>query len=143
VSAEDPEDLRRLQRTKVCIQCNLQRADLSQADLQGIILRRTTLKRANLRGADLRFAILRDVNFNQADLTDADLTGAILKQVSFKGAILNGARLPVGFKAPPTPVVAPTIPAIQQPKVQKEAIEEQQAPPRPPIPKLPIRFPDL
>lgn len=96
--AEKPEHLKRFKQTRICVDCNLKKANLTNAPLTGAFLRKTNLKEANLEGADLRFAILRNVNLKKANLTNADLTGAIFRDVNLDDAILTGARLPVGYK---------------------------------------------
>jgi|GEM_PF-3066572 len=101
--AEKPEHLQRFKQTRNCIDCNLKKANLANANLTGAFLRETNLKEANLEGADLRFAILRNVNLKKANLTNADLTGAILRDVNLDDAILTGARLPLGFGKRPDP----------------------------------------
>jgi len=60
---------------------NLTRANLVKAGLIGANLNRAVLKRANMRGADLTDAILRN-----ADLSDADFTGATLCNADLRGA---------------------------------------------------------
>ena len=84
------------------------RANLSEADLTGVILRGVDLSGANLRKADLSGADLSEANLQQADLTGAilrraslsrvnlskaNLSGAILSRVNLSRAILRGANL--------------------------------------------------
>ena len=114
--AANVDQLRRFLATKVCINCDLRQANLTNTQLSGAILRQTNLKKANLRGADLSFANLRDVNLKQADLTNANLSSAVLRNVNLDGAILTGAQLP-GRKStspPPTPRIM-TKPTMQLP----------------------------
>jgi uncharacterized protein YjbI with pentapeptide repeats len=103
VRAEKPEHLRQFKQTRICVDCNLKKANLTNAPLTGAFLRKTNLTEANLRGADLRFAILREVNLHRADLTNADLTGAVFRDVNLDDAILTGAKLPLGYRQRPNP----------------------------------------
>jgi hypothetical protein len=66
----------------------LDHADLSEANLSGVILGRADLYGADLRGANLSRAIL-----NFADLTAADLHGANLSRAFLTGANLLSADL--------------------------------------------------
>ena len=67
---------------------DLTMADLSRAELGGMLL-----DRADLGGAQLAGAGLGGVKLRQADLSGADLTNAVLKAADLTGAILAGARL--------------------------------------------------
>ena len=57
--------------------------DLSNANLTGTDLRRTTLAGANLSHTDLRGATLDGTNLDEADLTGANVTGVDLKRRVF------------------------------------------------------------
>lgn len=70
------------------VACQLQGADLRNANLNHM-----DLSGAQLRGADLSGANLRGVNFEGADLRGANLQGANLTVASFHGANLDGADL--------------------------------------------------
>lgn len=83
LGAENLNHTSQLLSTGRCVQCDLSRAGLVLADLEG----------ADLRGADLRFANLSQANLAGADLTGADLTGASLHSANLLGANLLGANL--------------------------------------------------
>jgi uncharacterized protein YjbI with pentapeptide repeats len=72
---------------------NLRRANLSDADLSDANLRRANLRRANLRRADLSEADLRRANLSDADLSDANLRRADLSEADLSDANLSGADL--------------------------------------------------
>ncbi|MBD2033906.1 pentapeptide repeat-containing protein [Leptolyngbya sp. FACHB-321] len=87
---------------------NLQRTNLSRANLNGAILinanlnvahlSRANFRGANLNGANLRGAILRgadliNANLSRADLIDANLIGAILINANLNVAHLSRANL--------------------------------------------------
>lgn len=98
ISTEVQGNITTLQQTKNCPQCdlsgaNLNRMDLSGANLEGANLSRAKLNLANLTGANLRKADLRDVVFGGADLAEADLRGADLRGTSFAGAYMSGILL--------------------------------------------------
>ena len=67
---------------------NLNRANLSEADLSGV-----NLSGANLSGADLSGVNLSGADLSGADLSGAKLSGADLSGVDFSGADLSGADL--------------------------------------------------
>jgi uncharacterized protein YjbI with pentapeptide repeats len=77
---------------------NFERAELGEANLQGVDLKgadfsyadlsEANLCRANLRGCDLSFADL-----SQANLEDADLRGALLFSADLRNANLAGTKL--------------------------------------------------
>lgn len=73
-----------------------QRADLSDADLEGqeligVKLKFADLHDANLRAADLLLADLRDASLVRADLEDSCLVGANLEAANLEGASLETA----------------------------------------------------
>jgi uncharacterized protein YjbI with pentapeptide repeats len=67
---------------------NLQGVDLKGSDLSYADLNAANLKGANLRGTDLSFADL-----SQADLQDADLRGAMLMSANLRQANLQDTKL--------------------------------------------------
>ena len=71
-----------------CDEWENMRANLSNADLNGI-----DLSNANLRGAILCDADLRKADLSWADLSDADLSGAYLSDANLRGAFLCDADL--------------------------------------------------
>ena len=71
-----------------CDEWENMRANLSNADLNGI-----DLSNANLRGAILCDADLSDADLSWADLSDADLSGADLSDANLRGAFLSDANL--------------------------------------------------
>ena len=86
-----------LRKTKLCIQCALNDAELSGLDLQKAQLIKSNLQGADLRRANLRGAQLSQANFwrtnlENADLQNANFKDAILVQTNFKGANLKNAN---------------------------------------------------
>ncbi|MDZ7959750.1 MAG: pentapeptide repeat-containing protein [Aulosira sp. DedQUE10] len=69
-------------------EANLQGVDLKGADLSYADLSQANLSGANLRGSDLSFADL-----SQANLKDSDLRGALLFSANLRLADLTGAKL--------------------------------------------------
>ncbi len=74
------------------------KAELGNADLQGINLKGSDLSyadfsEANLSGANLRGTDLSFADFSQANLKDADLRGALLMSANLRQADLKGANL--------------------------------------------------
>lgn len=67
--------------------------NLSDADLQGMVLRHSTLTDASLIRANLVATDLVQSRLDGADLTGADLTDAVLDYTDLTGANLNGAIL--------------------------------------------------
>jgi uncharacterized protein YjbI with pentapeptide repeats len=67
--------------------------DLSEAELDGVDLRRTNLSGADLSGADLSGAELFRANLSEAKLSWAKLSGAMLSDANLRGAKLSGANL--------------------------------------------------
>ena len=78
--AFDPEDLKRLEETNSCIECDLQGANL---------------RRANLKRADLSFAVLHSVNLRNATLIGANFQGANLYRSNLQGALLDSKGLAI------------------------------------------------
>ena len=87
-NATDPGALLRILDQRNCNRCNLQGADLVNADLRDARLEGAQLQRANLSGARLDGADLR-----QADLSFTSLAGASLQGADLRGAKLNGTDL--------------------------------------------------
>ena len=67
---------------------NLRQADLSRANLSG-----ANLSTANLSGANLSTANLSGANLSRGNLLEADLSGANLRQADLSRANLSGANL--------------------------------------------------
>jgi hypothetical protein len=86
--AENPRDVDRLLRTGECKYC-----DLEGADLQNANLRDAELQHADLSGANLEGANLRDADLDHANLKKANLAGANLEKTDFSDADLRGANL--------------------------------------------------
>lgn len=72
---------------------NLSRANLFEADLNGASLKYATLNETDLRKAILSYANLFGADLFEADLTEADLRGANLAEADLRGANLTGANL--------------------------------------------------
>jgi uncharacterized protein YjbI with pentapeptide repeats len=75
-----------------------ERADLTEANLQGADLSKANLRDANLQGSNLSEADLRDIDLSGADLwavnfIEADLSGANLRKAMLHGAIFWGANI--------------------------------------------------
>jgi uncharacterized protein YjbI with pentapeptide repeats len=95
---ENLEHMQQLLATRQCSQCDLSRAGLVYAQLDGANLQRANLSganlsRANLQGADLRAANLVGASLVGANLTGARLDGAQLVMADLRGAYLGGAIL--------------------------------------------------
>ncbi|MFI6864348.1 pentapeptide repeat-containing protein [Streptomyces sp. NPDC050421] len=67
------------------------RRELDRANLTSADLHHANLADANLTNADLADADLTDAHLYRAHLTDANLAGAILTRANLKGAHLAGA----------------------------------------------------
>lgn len=77
---------------------DFERAELSDANLQGIDLKGSDLSyadlsEANLIGANLRGCDLSYANLSQANLQNADLRGAMLFSTNLRQAGLQGTQL--------------------------------------------------
>lgn len=107
-SGDVNQAIEQLRKTKECVRCNLQGADLAKvnlndanlegANLAGADLSQARLSDAYLVGANLAGAKLVDANLSSAKLlyatlTDADLSQAQLDGVNFSYADLSGATL--------------------------------------------------
>ncbi len=98
VKAENIEQLSQLLATKKCQFCDLSRAGLVFANLEGANLAGANLSGANLSqaklaGANFSGANLSGTSFNGADLTGANLNGAIANGTDFRGAYLTNVSL--------------------------------------------------
>jgi uncharacterized protein YjbI with pentapeptide repeats len=77
---------------------NFSKAELGDANLQGVDLKGSDfsyadLSQANLSGANLRGADLSFADLSQANLQDTDLRGALLFSANLRLAELTGAKL--------------------------------------------------
>jgi uncharacterized protein YjbI with pentapeptide repeats len=82
----------------LCVEANLEAAQLAGADLALADFSRSNLRGADLRGANLRNADLDATRLERADLSDAvleeaDLTGADLRDANLRRARLANANL--------------------------------------------------
>lgn len=68
-------------------------ADLTKANLSGVILLRADLQKANLQAANLQESYLLGTSLLSADLRFANLMGANLEEAVLAGARLEGANL--------------------------------------------------
>ena len=75
---------------------DLRRAYLNDTNLQGANLSNANVNEADLRGANLSNANLTGVKCDRANLSQADLTGAIIDRGSLKRALLNWTIMPDG-----------------------------------------------
>lgn len=86
------------------IQPKLSNADLIEANLSGILMRRAELigvllSEADLSGADLSYADLLGADLSGANLSGANLQGAHLLSANLSGAILKKANLKEAYLA--------------------------------------------
>ncbi|MCB2214687.1 pentapeptide repeat-containing protein [Desulfofustis glycolicus] len=102
IAGEEDEQVRNnidtLIKTNSCAGCELRGADLNRLDLTGADLRDADLSGAslylvNLADADLRGANLQGAQFGGADLANADLRGADLQGAVFAGAYTVGTKM--------------------------------------------------
>lgn len=91
--AADPDDLRRLQDTGVCIGCDLRGADFFGQNLARAVLSGADLRDADFTAAILYFAILQGADMRGATLDGADLYGADFFRADWTGADTAGARI--------------------------------------------------
>ncbi|MGK7913862.1 MAG: pentapeptide repeat-containing protein [Synechococcus sp.] len=106
VTAIEYRDLRYLQATGQCPQCDLKEAvltnaalmgaqlmdaDLAGADLAQASLMASNLVNANLQQANLSGANLSGADLSYADLSSANMIGAVLWDVNWNGALTEGA----------------------------------------------------
>ena len=109
-SAFDPEDLKKLEETNNCEDCDLSEADLreifswsaqeslrgadlSYANMSGTLMVGIKLDRANLTRANISRANASGVPFKKANLSGANLRGANLFMADLTGANLSGANI--------------------------------------------------
>lgn len=92
-SAFDAQDLTTLLDTKICNECNLERAVLRDQQLAGAQLKAADLNRADLRGANLRGANLTEASLRRAKLGHTDLRGAKLRRATLIGVDLTETHL--------------------------------------------------
>lgn len=80
-------DLKKLNDTGSCVNCNLSGVDLSKK----------SLPKADLSGANLKEANLAYTNLKEANLAGADLTGATVENANLVGAALASITGPTGM----------------------------------------------
>lgn len=95
--------LNRLQKTKECDNCDLEKSSLADAQLKYVSLKKANLEHTNLvdanlqgsdlSGANLLGARLRGAALNNANLSNANLVHANLNNADLRGADLRGAKL--------------------------------------------------
>jgi uncharacterized protein YjbI with pentapeptide repeats len=86
-------DLKKLKDTKKCLECDLSKANLKEANLNNIQLNGANLRKANLTNVRLRMANLYVTDLSGANLSNADLSGANLRGANLTGANLSWANL--------------------------------------------------
>lgn len=86
--AYDEADLQTLLQSKSCTS-----GTFSSCDLEGAQINGQDLSDANLEGAILKNAVIYNTSLSRANLENADLTGAILKFVDLSGANLTDSKL--------------------------------------------------
>ena len=79
----------KLRVTNSCVSCDLQDANLRNAELRNAILKGTNLENANLREANLRGASLYRANLREANLIDANLENADLRGANLAHRLLR------------------------------------------------------
>ena len=72
---------------------DLSGAELTDLELDGVMLWASDLAGANLTGSSLAYAVLRGSDLTNANLTDVNMTGADLTNARLRGAKLRGATL--------------------------------------------------
>jgi uncharacterized protein YjbI with pentapeptide repeats len=85
--AANPDHVAQLLKQRVCLRCDLSKANLANADLRGVNLTGSNLQEADLSGAQLWAVTLKD-----ADLTGANLSKTVMLVVNLSGATLNKAK---------------------------------------------------
>jgi uncharacterized protein YjbI with pentapeptide repeats len=95
-SSDVAQAVEQLRKTKECVRCNLQGADLEKVNLNDANLEGANLAGANLSQARLNDAYLVGANLDGANLVDANLSGAKLLYASLVGADLSQAKLDGG-----------------------------------------------
>jgi Pentapeptide repeats (8 copies) len=76
---------------------NMYRANLTDSDLSGSKVWRSTFWYAQAKGVSFQNAILEGTDFSDADLRSADFSRALLANADFRGADLEGADLSHAF----------------------------------------------
>lgn len=80
----------------------LQAADLSELNLDGVNFIRGNLSAANLKGSSLVNADLLFANLTNANLINANLTDATLNETIWLGTLVNGCSFGAGIGLTPT-----------------------------------------
>ena len=103
VEASDLSSYRALLNTGICLECDLQGAnlrgadlsytDLAGSDLHGAKFYRASLEPASLEGANLATTNLSDADLRMTNLRGANLAGANLSYANLYGSDLRGANL--------------------------------------------------
>ena len=102
IERQQATNLDKLEKTKECDNCDLEKAKLANAQLQNVSLKKANLvhtnlvdanlKGSNLSGVDLRGATLEGAELKGADLSNANLVHANLNNADLRGADLRGAK---------------------------------------------------
>jgi uncharacterized protein YjbI with pentapeptide repeats len=98
ITTEIENNVDKLKKTNVCVECDLSGADLGEANLTGADLTEANLTNADLTGANLGWANLTDANLGEANLTGANLTNANLTNAILDDVI--GADFTGAFHIP-------------------------------------------
>ncbi|MEM7579166.1 MAG: pentapeptide repeat-containing protein [Mastigocoleus sp.] len=93
----------KLQTSKECNYCNLQKANLTNSQLKGASLKNVNLKfsnlvnanleNSNLTNANLKYSNLENIKFNNANLQNANLNRAKLRNAVLQNVNLSNANL--------------------------------------------------
>ena len=78
IKAYDENDLLKLVKTNVCINCDLSNADLAGKNLKGSNLQGSTLKGSILIGTDLSYSNLLDVNLSSAFIRSTNFCNSVM-----------------------------------------------------------------
>jgi len=112
----NPEHLKRLKKTKNCINCDLQGANLNGANLENADLQGANIEGTNLQGADLRNANIKGANLEGSKLDAEDI------QIAKASGATNVSE-PVVVAKKPSPTVIGT--SEKTPKVTPKVDQQK------------------